>query len=201
MAQVITYTVKNGLYVNITNRCTCACDFCERRNYNGVGDAESLWLEREPTREEIWDDIALRNLVDYKELVFCGFGEPTVRLDDLLWVARRVKETAPTLPIRINTNGHANLIAGRDVTPALAGVIDALSISLNRPDAAGYSLHMNPTFGEAAFEGLLDFAVRAKEFVPQVTFSVVDVLDKEELSSCKSLASRLGIPLFVRAYH
>ncbi len=201
MAQVITYTVKNGLYVNITNRCTCACDFCERGHYNGVGDAESLWLEREPTREEIWDDIALRNLVDYKELVFCGFGEPTVRLDDLLWVARRVKETAPTLPIRINTNGHANLIAGRDVTPALAGVIDALSISLNRPDAAGYSLHMNPTFGEAAFDGLLDFAIRAKQFVPQVTLSVVDVLDKDDLNACKSLASRLGIPLLVRAYH
>ena len=197
----ITYTVGNGLYLNITNRCTCDCDFCERGRYRGVGDAQSLRLEREPSRREIWDDIAKRDLSRYRELVFCGFGEPTLRLDDLLWVARRVKETAPALPIRINTNGHANLIAGRDVTPELAGVVDALSISLNRADASSYNAHIKPIYGRAAYDGLLDFALRAKQYVPDITLSVVDLLDDDELANCKEIAAGLGLPLRVRSYH
>jgi TatD family-associated radical SAM protein len=201
MSQCITYTIKNGLYVNMTNRCTCACDFCERERYRGVGDVESLWLEYEPSREEIWDDIAAKKLSDYEELVFCGYGEPTLRLDDLLWIAQRVKEEVPNLPIRINTNGHANMIAGRDVTPEFAGLIDALSISLNRSDASKYYLHMKPVFGEKTFDGLLEFAVQAQNFVPHVMLSVVDVLDEKELDLCKSLSSRLGVPLIIRAYH
>lgn len=201
MAQCITYTVKNGLYINITNRCTCACDFCERGHHNSVGDAESLWLEYEPSREEVFEKIAERNLEKYDELVFCGFGEPTLRLDDLLWVAQKVKGLSPLLPIRINTNGHANMIAGYDVTPKLAGLIDALSISLNRPNAKDYTIHMRPIYGEAAFDGLLDFSIRAKKFVPHIVLSVVDILSETDLETCKSLTTQLDIPLLVREYH
>jgi TatD family-associated radical SAM protein len=166
-----------------------------------VGDAETLWLEREPTREEIWEDISKRELCRYSELVFCGFGEPTLRLDDLLWVARRVKAAMPALPVRINTNGHANLIAGRDVTPELEGCIDALSISLNRANAASYNAHMKPVYGEAAYEAVIDFAVKAKEFVPGITLSVVDVLDSDELVQCRDIALQLDLPLRIRGYH
>jgi len=201
MSQCITYIVRNSLCVNMTNRCTCDCDFCERRRHNGMGDASDLWLEREPTREEIWADIATRDLNIYDELLFCGFGEPTMRLDDLLWIAKKVKETKPTFSIRINTNGHANLIAKRDVTPALAGIIDAVNVSLNRADAAGYNEHMKPVYGEAAYDGLLDFAAKVKKFVPSVTLSVIDVLDEDELTQCKKIAEQLELPLRVRRYH
>ena len=201
MSQCITYIVRNSLCVNMTNRCTCDCDFCERRHRKGVGDASDLWLEREPTREEIWDDIATRDLNIYDELLFCGFGEPTVRLDDLLWVSRKVKETKPAFSIRINTNGHANLIANRDVTPELEGIIDAVSVSLNRADAARYNEHMKPVYGEASYDGLLDFAAKAKQYVPNVTLSVLDVLDQDELARCKKIAERLGLSLRVRIYH
>lgn len=201
MSQCVTYVVRNSLCVNMTNRCTCNCDFCERRHRNGVGDADSLWLEHEPAREEIWADIAARDLNVYNELLFCGFGEPTIRLDDLLWVAKKAKETMPSLSIRINTNGHASLIANRDVTPELAGIIDALNVSLNRADAARYTEHMKPIYGEAAYDGLLDFAAKAKNFVPSVALSVLDVLDEDELAQCMKIAERLGLPLRVRKYH
>ena len=124
----ITYEVGSGLYVNSTNRCSNACEFCVRATVESYyGD---LWLDCEPTVEEMCDSIFSRDLTKYTELVFCGYGEPTERIDDILAVASRVKERTD-LSIRINTNGHANLIYGEDVTPRLEGLIDVLSISLN----------------------------------------------------------------------
>ncbi|MCL2546109.1 MAG: TatD family nuclease-associated radical SAM protein [Oscillospiraceae bacterium] len=196
----ITYTVHNGLYVNLTNRCTCDCDFCERNSIDRVGNSGSLWLEREPTLQEILDDLAKYDLMQYDELIFCGFGEPTLRLDVILGVARDVKACHPRLPIRINTNGHANLIAGHDVTPDMQGLIDVLSISLNRPDGAAYERHMRPVY-DCAFDGLLDFARRAKQYVPTVVLSVVDVLPEEQLQQCRLIAERLDVTFRVRPYH
>jgi len=201
MPQCLTYKLGGGLYVNMTNRCTCACDFCERNTMDSVGDAESLWLDHEPTREEIWESIRAHNLKDFDELVFCGFGEPMLRAGDLLWVARQVKEKAPEMPIRVNTNGHANMIAGRDMTPDMAGLIDRLSISLNRADEAAYNLHMRPVFGMAAFHGVLDFARKAREHVPDITFTAVDLISPDELSRCRAIAGELGLAFRARAAH
>ena len=100
----ITYVYHQNLYVNVTNRCPNACEFCLRVSGDRVGDSGSLWLDREPTREEILQDIQARDLSAYGQLVFCGFGEPTCRLEDILWVCDRVKAASP-IPIRINTNG------------------------------------------------------------------------------------------------
>ena len=124
----ITYVVKNGLYVNMTNRCSNSCDFCIRQNGEGVYGSDSLWLDREPTVDEIVADIAKYDLTTFDELVFCGYGEPTERVDDMLSVASAVKKLVP-IKIRLNTNGHGNLIAGRDVTPEFQGLIDVVSIS------------------------------------------------------------------------
>ncbi len=201
MSQTFVYQVGNGLYINLTNACTCDCDFCERRTMQGVGSAGSLWLDHEPTADEVLQALAAYDLSTYDELVFCGFGEPTLRLDVLLQVAQEIKSRQPSLPIRVNTNGHASLIAGRDITPRLAGVIDVLSISLNRPDAASYSAHMLPVYGESAFAALLDFAAKAAQNVPRVVLTAVDVIDDNERQKCEKLAQSLGVEFRLRPFH
>ena len=127
----ITYGYGKNLYVNTTNRCTCACEFCIRTTGDGVGTASNLWLDREPTREEILADIQKQDLSRYDELVFCGYGEPTFRWDDIAWVCDQLRDAGPVPPIRMDTNGHGNVICGRDITPELKGRIDVVSISLN----------------------------------------------------------------------
>ncbi|MBM6870305.1 radical SAM protein [Pseudoflavonifractor phocaeensis] len=199
----ITYEYGGALYVNLTNRCDCACVFCLRHNgHKGSIYADDLWLDREPTREEALADLLGRDLPAYRELVFCGFGEPMFRVDDILWLVDRLKERVPNLPpVRINTNGHANLIHGRDVTPGLAGRIDVLSISLNGSDAAEYCAVTQPRDGERAWEAMLDFTRKAAAYVPTVMMTVVDK-DKtpEEIEKCRTLAQSLGAALRVRAY-
>ena len=110
----ILYRVHNGIYVNLTNRCSAACTFCLRQNMDHVGESHSLWLEREPTAQEVEAEFEKWDLSEFQEIVFCGFGEPTCALDVLLEVAHWLKEHY-TLPIRINTNGQGSLIAGRDI--------------------------------------------------------------------------------------
>ena len=131
----ITYEYEDALYVNLTNKCNCNCEFCLRhgRKEGSIYTEDSLWLEREPTREEALDSFLSRDVCSYREIVFCGYGEPTYRLDDILWLVDQLKERFGRRlpPVRINTNGHANLILGRDVVPELKGRIDPLSISLN----------------------------------------------------------------------
>lgn len=199
----ISYEYEGALYVNLTNRCDCACVFCLRHNgHKGSIYADDLWLDHEPSREEALDDLLRRDYSAYRELVFCGFGEPMFRVDDILWLVDRLKEGVPSLPpVRINTNGHANLIHGRDVTPELAGRIDVLSISLNGSDAAEYCAVTQPRDGERAWEAMLDFARKASAYVPTVMMTVVDK-DKtpEEIEKCRALAQSLGATLRVRAY-
>lgn len=196
----ITYEVGDALYVNITNRCSNRCDFCIRNNGDGAYGSTSLWLEKEPTCDEICASILSRDLSKYDELVFCGYGEPTERLEDLLEVARRVK-AAYAIPIRINTNGQSSLLHGKDTAPLYAGVIDTVSISLNAPNAMEYDRVCHSRFGPAAFDGLLDFAARVKDYVPHVLLTVVDVaLTPEEIEECKGIAARCGVPLRVRKY-
>ncbi len=194
----ITYEVGSGLYVNSTNRCSNACTFCVRSTVEAYyGD---LWLRREPTVDEICDSIFARDLTKYTELVFCGYGEPTERIDDILEVARRFKERSD-LPIRINTNGQGSMIAGYDITPRLAGLIDVLSISLNTADAKSYQAICRSRFGEAAYQGLLDFAKAATRYVPKVILSVVDTtIPSEEIEACREIAASCGVTLRVREF-
>ena len=195
----MTFTYESGenLYINLTNRCPNSCDFCVRTECEKhYGD---LWLEREPTAEEVIAQIQARDMDKYENLVFCGFGEPTERLETLLEIAEAVKRYRPETVIRLNTNGQANLIAGRDVTPLFAGKVDVISVSLNAPTAKGYDAICHSRFGEAAFEGLLDFAVKAKAYCKEVIFSVVDEsLSADEIEACRKIANDRGIYLRVR---
>ncbi len=192
----ICYVLENVLYINLTNRCTNRCTFCVRDKDCGIGDV-NLWLEREPTVDEIIKDIDRFNPEKYKEVVFCGYGEPTMRLDDLLKVAKHIKEKY-SVRTRINTNGQANLYFEEDITPKLKGLIDCVSISLNAKNAKEYDELCLSDFGEDAFFGLIDFAKKCKNQVSEVIMSVVDVLPKEDIEECRKIAQDAGVRLRVR---
>lgn len=199
---VITYPLKSGLYVNLTNRCPCACTFCLRQNAPGVFGTDSLWLEREPTVDEIIESIESRNLDDFAELVFCGYGEPTERLDDLLAVARHVKEVRPRMLVRINTNGLSDLIHGEPTAVKLKGLVDTVSISLNTPDPEEYLKVCRPKFGLESWQAMLDFAKSCRDCVPDVVMTIVGspVTTPEVQEKCKAITDSLGVRLRIRPY-
>ena len=196
-----TYRVGDGLYVNLTNKCPCACTFCIRQNGDGVYGSDSLWLEREPTVDEVRDSIE-KNLEDCRELVFCGYGEPTERLDALLEVAAWFKKTHPDIPIRVNTNGLADLIAEGPTACRFKGLVDTVSISLNAPTPEEYVALCRPKFGAAAYPALLKFAEEVKGFVKDVVLTVVGTasLTSEKEAACRRIAAEHGVPLRVRTF-
>ena len=199
---VITYPVKSGLYVNLTNRCPCACVFCLRQNAPGIFGSDSLWLEREPIVDEILASIESRNLDDFTELVFCGYGEPTERLDDLLAVARHVKSIRPGMHVRVNTNGLSDLIHGEPTAAKLKGLVDTVSISLNTPDPEEYLKVCRPKFGFESWQAMLDFAKNCRDYVPNVVMTIVGepVTTPEVQEKCKAITDSLGVRLRIRPY-
>lgn len=197
----ILYKVHNNLYVNLTNRCPCACTFCLRQSRDSIAENQAtLWLEREPSVEEVIAEFNKFSMEEYDEVVFCGYGEPTERLDALLEVAAYVKKTFH-MPVRINTNGQANLIWNRNVTPDLKGLVDTLSISLNTPRADKYQKLVRSKFGEQAFEAMLEFAKDAKAYVPNVILTTVaTTLTREEEEECQEICDRLGVTYRIRPW-
>lgn len=196
----IAYKVHNNLYINLTNRCSCACVFCLRQTMEKVGESDSLWLEHEPSFEEVVEALEKQNMDDYNEVVFCGFGEPTERFDLLIKVAKYIKENY-NKPIRINTNGQGNLINGRNIEPEMEGLIDTLSISLNTPDADRYNELVRSRFGKDAFFAMLDFARDAAKYVPQVVLTTVDTtLTEEEEQKCAAICENLGVTYRIRPW-
>ena len=196
----ITYPVKTGIYVNMTNRCPCACTFCLRHNGEGVYGSDSLWLEREPTVAEVCESLDKWDLTQYSEVVFCGYGEPTERLDDLLAVAAYLK-SKHNIPIRINTNGLADLIHGESVAHKLEGLIDTVSVSLNATDAEEYNKVVRPKFGLPSYDAMLKFTADCVGIVPNVVMTVVDVVTTpEEQARCREICESIGATLRVRPY-
>ena len=201
-AMIITYTYKRGLYVNLTNRCPCACVFCLRRNGDGMGGSGSLWLEHEPSAEEVRAAIDARDLSQFDEVVFCGYGEPTDRLDVLLKSARHIRAVAPSRRIRVNTNGLSDLINGRETAPSLEGLVDVVSVSLNTPDPDEYVRMCRPRFGRRSYDAMLAFARDCRRYVPEVVLSIVGapVTTPEQQAACRSIADSVGARLRIRAY-
>lgn len=196
----ITYPVNNGIYVNMTNRCPCACIFCLRKQSPSVYGSEPLWLEREPTVKEVCDSIDTWDLNKYNEVVFCGYGEPTERLDDLLEVAKYIKSKSD-IKIRINTNGLADLIWNEPTAPKLQGLIDTVSISLNATNKEEYLKIVRPKFGIESYEAMLKFTKECTKYVPSVVMTVVDiVVSKEEQEICRKICESVGATLRIRPY-
>ena len=193
----ITYELGKSLYVNMTNRCSNACTFCIRRDEPTVNGVDDLWLEKEPTKEEVLEDILKRDLSQYKELVFCGYGEPSYRLDEICEIAKEVKKRY-LIPTRLNTNGHGNLIFKKDMTPYLKDAIDVVSISLNAKDKQEYNTLCRPVF-EDAYEALLDFARLAGRYT-KVILTIVDILPEEDQEACRRISKSVGADLRIRSY-
>lgn len=195
------YNYGGKLYANITNRCPCKCNFCIRDIVDSLGDADSLWLKREPTLNELKELTEEVNFDDFDELVFCGYGEPTVRLNNLLELVKYIKkDLGSKIKIRINTNGLANLIYGRDTTKDLVGLIDSVSISLNTSSAEKYNELCNPSFGLNAWDGILEYGKLAKYRGLHVTMSVVGgTISKEDENLCREIAEKeIGVEFRVR---
>lgn len=197
MADIL-YTYKNQVYANITNRCDCSCTFCVRSLKDAVGDSETLWHRTEPTLAEIKKAIDSFDFSAYSELVYCGYGEPTCALDNLLKSAAYVKERYP-VAIRLNTNGLGNLYHGRNIVPELAQVVDSVSISLNAPTAEKYQAVTRLQF-ENAYPALLEFAALSQAAFQHTQLSIVDVLPADEIAACRKIADERGICLKVRKY-
>ena len=197
----ILYTLGDNLYVNLTNQCPCNCVFCLRGSYNGLGSADNLWLEEEPTPRQVLTELKNYDLYQYGEIVFCGYGEPFCALDTLLEVSRALRIQSG-IKIRINTNGLGDLIQAKATAPLLDGLIDALSISLNAPDAQTYLKLCRPKFGLEAYDAILVFAEACKKYVPQITFTVVEnTIPPDEIKVCEQIAQSAGIPLRVRSFN
>lgn len=196
----ILYKVHNNLYVNLTNKCPCACTFCLRQNMDHVGESKSLWLEREPSAEEVIAEFAKFDMSRFNEVVFCGFGEPTEAFEVLKKVAAFVKETYH-MPIRLNTNGLGNLVNGRDITPEMEGLIDTVSISLNTPNADRYHELVRSKFGDKSFDAMLDFARSSTKYVTNVVMTTVDTtITKEEEEECRRICDSIGVKYRIRPW-
>lgn len=197
MADII-YTYKNQVYANITNKCDCACTFCVRSLKDAVGEAKTLWHEKDPSLEEIKAAIDAFDFTGYDEFVFCGYGEPTCALENLLASAAYVKENH-NLKIRLNTNGLGNLYHKRNIIPELSTVIDSVSISLNAPDSESYRQVTRPQF-DNAYEAMLDFAQECNHTLSHTQLSIVDVLPSEDIKKCQEIADSRGVFLKIRKY-
>lgn len=188
-----------SVYVNLTNLCPCSCTFCLRQTKE-MQESNSLWLKEEPTVDEVIKEFQKYDLDDFKEVVFCGFGEPMERVDDVVQIAGILKLYRQDLPIRINTNGLGNLIHQRDITPLLKGCIDIVSISLNAPDAKEYLELTRNKFGIESFQAMLDFAKECLQYVPHVVLSVVDIIGQEKIEKCQKICDDIGVKLRVRPF-
>ena len=183
----ITYPVYNGIYVNMTNRCPCSCTFCLRKQSDHVYGSDSLWLEREPSLKEVCDSIDTWDLSKYEEIVFCGYGEPTERLNDLLEVAKHIRSKS-SIKIRINTNGLADLIWNESTAPKLEGLIDTVSVSLNAPNKDEYLKVVRPKFGIDSYDAMLKFTKDCTKYVPSVVMTVVDIVTSpKEHELCRKI--------------
>ncbi len=196
----ILYRVHTGLYVNLTNKCSSACTFCLRQTMDHVGESHCLWLEREPTAQEVEAEFEKWDLSQFTEIVFCGFGEPTCALPVLLEVAAWLKSRT-TLPLRVNTNGQGSLIAGRDITGDLAKYIDTVSVSLNDPDPVKYQALVRSKFGDQAFPGMLEFAKNCVAHGIHVVMTTVDTtISHEEEDQCRKICQDIGADYRIRPW-
>lgn len=188
------YEVGDSIYINATNKCTNACSFCVR-NYDEFiyGD---LWLDKEPSVEEVLEDLKKYDLSKYKSVVFCGYGEPTYRLDVIKAVSKYAHEN--NLKTRINTNGHGNRINEENAAKVLAENIDIIGISLNEVDANSYNEICHSIYKEEAFDIMLDFARECVALGGKVVLSIVDIIGQEKIEKAKQIAKNIGAELRIR---
>jgi len=212
MANVLVYELDGKIYINLTNRCTNDCIFCLRNDKSDVKGQE-LWLDSEDfsAQEVIKQLNDLKNettvqafnssAVQPSEIIFCGYGEPMLKLDILKEAAKYIKENYPNTKIRINTNGHANYVYKRNVAPELKGLIDTISVSLNGKDSAEYDELSQPKF-DGAYEEVKKFIKACANEGIETVASVVEGYKGRhiDIEECRQIADDLGAKLRVREW-
>jgi len=194
----VAYAIRDSLYLNITNRCTLACVFCPKFvDYEVKG--YYLKLKKEPTVEEVLT--ACGDATAYKEIVFCGFGESTRRLDALLEIGKKLKDKYPDKKIRLNTDGLGSLVHERNILPELSTCIDSLSISLNAQDAATYVRYCPSKYGEKAYDAVKDFIKIATQYIPEVYATVVGAPGVDREACRKIVEEECGAHFRFREYN
>lgn len=202
--QDIAYVLENRLYLNITNRCTNACGFCIRYMAPKFQGEHNLWLDHEPSVEEIMK--AIGDPSKYQEIIFCGYGEPLLRYEIVKEVATKLKAVKTprggvSFKIRVDTNGQVNLFYGRNILAELKGLIDIMNVSLNAENAAKYQTLCHSMFGQPAYDAMIEFIKEAKKIIHQVEATVVNIPNQVDLDKVKQLAAEIGVPLRIRPYY
>lgn len=195
MNDTLIYRIGGAIYLNITNKCTNNCTFCLRETHDGV-DGYDLRLSKDPDASAVIE--ALEKESNVSEAVFCGLGEPTMRLEVLLQVARYLKGRGSH--VRLNTNGQGSAYASRDIAPELKGLVDTVSISLNASDAVKYDAICKSMYGEEGYGHMMDFAKSCIAQGIETILSVVDLIDQEEIAKCRKIAQNAGAKLRIRHY-
>lgn len=194
---VFAYLYGDNLYINLTNKCCNDCTFCLRNSGDGV-DGNVLWLHREPTAEEAIAAAQKLLTPAVTEMVFCGYGEPTYKVAEMVTVAKKAREWG--LKTRLNTNGLGNLVNGRNIVPDLKGAIDVVSVSLNEANAEKYNKVCRSAYGENAYRALKEFTLACAESGIKTVMTVVDVIPAEDIAVCEKTARECKATLRVRRY-
>ncbi len=199
MADII-YTLEGGTYFNITNKCPCNCEFCIRSKGEAVGSAKRLWFDKEPDFDEIKKAVDSYDFSNVSEAVFCGYGEPTNALDNLIKTARYVKSIKPDIKLRLNTNGLSDLINNRPTAKEICKNIDIISVSLNETNSEKYDAITHNRFPGKAFNAMLEFTKACVEEGNEVRMTVVDVIPESEIEKSKEICEGLGAKFIVRSF-
>lgn len=202
MANILVYLLDGKIYINLTNRCTNDCIFCLRKDKDDVV-GQRLWLDNEnSTSEDVIEQFnKIYTSTPSNEVIFCGYGEPMMKLDVLKEVAKYIKTKYPNTKIRINTNGHANFVYKRNVVPELKGLIDEFSVSLNGATKEEYNELSQPKF-EEAYEEVKKFIKACADENISVIASVVEGYKGRhlDLKTCEQIATDLGAKFRVREW-
>jgi TatD family-associated radical SAM protein len=187
MTPTLVYDIERKRYVNLTNACTLRCAFCPKYNGSTQVHEYDLELKKQPRPTDII--LSLGDLSEVEEVVFCGYGESTLRLKPLLEVAAYVKSQG--VPVRLNTDGLGNLVHGRNILPELAQVVDSLSISLNAQNEQVYDQHCLPT-KQGAYQAVRDFIKLAPKYFTNVDVSAINGLEGVDIEACREIAESAG---------
>lgn len=200
MADII-YTLEGGTYFNITNQCPCNCAFCIRSQSDTVGDAKEMWYHgNEPSFDDIKAAIDSYDFTGIDKAVFCGYGEPTCRLDVLLDTVSYLRSVNPDIKLRLNTNGLSDLINGRPTAELIGSAFDSVSISLNEPDSDAYDRITRNIYPKKAYPALLAFTKECARYCSDVRLSVVDVIGTENIEKSRRIAESMGVRFVCRSF-
>lgn len=196
----IIYTLEGGTYFNLTNKCPCNCAFCIRSKGDAVGEASKLWFDEEPTIDEIKNAIDNYDFSNVDEAVFCGYGEPTNVLDNLIATAKYLKSIKPSIKLRLNTNGLSDLINEKPTAEIICENIDVISVSLNNPNSEEYDKITRNIYKGIAFDAMLKFTRECVECGNEVHMTVVDVISKENIEKSRKICEDLGAIFVLRSF-